>query len=198
MKSTLRTLSAAVIASGLGLGLVGCTAEGDEKMMGSETKTVKPMDGEQRQGAMMNTEAAAKGDIIDVATGPGMQEVTTLVTAVKAAGLVDTLKGAGPFTVFAPTNAAFAKLPAGTVEDLLKPENKEKLKGILLYHVHAGAAVQAKDVKTMSLSTANGKPLNVKAEGGNVMINNAKVIKTDVQATNGVIHWIDAVVLPPM
>jgi uncharacterized surface protein with fasciclin (FAS1) repeats len=135
-------------------------------------------------------------DIVDVATGPDMQEVTTLVTAVKAADLVSTLKGPGPFTVFAPTNAAFAKLPAGTVEDLLKPENKEKLRAVLLYHVHAGAAVKAADVKTMSLSTANGKPLSVKAEGGTVTVNNAKVIKTDVVASNGVIHWIDTVVLP--
>ncbi len=137
-----------------------------------------------------------KMDIIDTAVGPGMSEVTTLVAAVKAAGLVETLKSEGPFTVFAPTNAAFAKLPAGTVEDLLKPENKEKLTAILLYHVHAGKAIKAADVKTMKLSTANGKDLDVKVEGGNVMINNAKVIKTDVVCTNGVIHWIDTVVLP--
>jgi uncharacterized surface protein with fasciclin (FAS1) repeats len=138
----------------------------------------------------------APGDIIDIATGPGMQRVTTLVTAVKAADLVQTLKSPGPFTVFAPTNEAFAKLPAGTVESLLKPENKEKLKGILLYHVHAGAAIPASQVRTMSLSTANGKPLMVKVENGVVMINNARVIKTDVMANNGIIHWIDAVVLP--
>ena len=140
----------------------------------------------------------ADKDIIEVATGPGMTEVSTVVTAIKAAGLVDTLKGTGPFTVFAPTNAAFAKLPAGTVEDLLKPENKEKLKALLLYHVHAGAGIKAADVKTMKLSTANGADLDIKAEGGNVMVNNAKVIKTDVMASNGVIHWIDAVVMPPM
>ena len=121
---------------------------------------------------------------------------TTLVAAVKAAGLVDTLKGAGPFTVFAPTNEAFAKLPKGTVEDLLKPENKEKLVSILTYHVHAGDAILAKDVKTMSLTTVNGKPLKVSADGNGVMINNAKVIKTDVVCTNGVIHWIDTVVMP--
>lgn len=137
-----------------------------------------------------------KADIIDTAVGPGMSEVTTLVTAIKAAGLVDALKGEGPFTVFAPTNAAFAKLPAGTVEDLLKPENKDKLTKILLFHVHKGAAVKAADVKTMKLSTLNGKDLDVKVEGGNVTINNAKVIKTDVVCSNGVIHWIDTVVLP--
>lgn len=135
-------------------------------------------------------------DIIDVATGPDMEQVTTLVKAIVAADLVTALKGDGPFTVFAPTNEAFAKLPAGTLEELLKPENKEKLKGILLYHVHAGDAIKAADVKTMSLSTLNGKPLMVKVEMGNVMVNNAKVIKTDVMAKNGVIHWVDAVILP--
>lgn len=135
-------------------------------------------------------------DIIDTATGPGMQRVTTLVTAIKAADLVATLKGTGPFTVFAPTNEAFAKLPPGTVEDLLKPENKEKLKSILLYHVHVGDAVMARDVKTMALSTANGKSLSVKVDGSDVMVDNAKVIKTDVICSNGIIHWIDTVVLP--
>lgn len=138
----------------------------------------------------------AKKDLIAVATGEGMSEVTTLVAAIKAADLVAPLQGAGPFTVFAPTNAAFGKLPPGTVEELLKPENKEKLQSILLYHVHQGAAVKAADVKTMKLSTLNGKELDVKVEGGSVFVNNAKVIKTDVTASNGIIHWIDAVVLP--
>ena len=148
---------------------------------------------------MATDDSAMKSDkdIIEIATGPGMTEVSTLVAAVQAAGLVETLKGDGPFTVFAPTNAAFSKLPAGTVEELLKPENKEKLKSILLYHVHVGKAIKAADVKTMSLSTANGAPLAVKADMGGVMINDAKVIKTDVIAKNGVIHWIDSVVLPP-
>lgn len=141
---------------------------------------------------------ATDKDIIEVATGAGMEKVTTLVKAIQAAGLVEALKGEGPFTVFAPTNDAFAKLPAGTLDELLKPENKEKLKSILLYHVHGGDAIKAHDVKTMSLSTLNGKPLMVKVEAGNVMINDAKVIKTDVIAKNGVIHWIDTVVMPPM
>lgn len=139
-----------------------------------------------------------KKDIIDIATAPEMTQVTTLVAAIKAADLVETLKGKGPFTVFAPTNEAFNKLPAGTVQDLLKPENKEKLKAILLYHVHAGAAVKAADVKTMSLTTANGKPLAVKVgDDKSVMINTAKVIKTDVVGSNGIIHLIDTVLLPP-
>jgi uncharacterized surface protein with fasciclin (FAS1) repeats len=139
----------------------------------------------------------AHGDIIDVATGPDMEQVTTVVKLIKAADLVDTLKGKGPFTVFAPTNAAFDKLPAGTVDELMKPENKEKLKQILLYHVHVGDSIKAADVKTMGLSTAEGQELKVTADNGNVMINNAKVIKTDVAASNGTIHWIDTVLMPP-
>jgi uncharacterized surface protein with fasciclin (FAS1) repeats len=135
----------------------------------------------------------APGDIVAVASGAG--SFKTLVAAVKAAGLVETLQGKGPFTVFAPTDEAFAKLPAGTVEDLLKPENKEKLKGILLYHVVPGK-VMAADVKTMKAKTAGGKELSIKVEGGSVMVDNAKVVKTDVAASNGVIHVIDAVVLP--
>ncbi|HZZ41683.1 MAG TPA: fasciclin domain-containing protein [Tepidisphaeraceae bacterium] len=140
----------------------------------------------------------AKKDIIDTATGPGMEQVTTLVTAIKAADLVDALKGEGPFTVFAPTNEAFAKLPKETLDDLLKPENKEKLKMILLYHVHKGDAIMAADVKTMKLSTLDdGKNLKVKVKkDGTVMINNAKVVKTDVMCSNGVIHWIDTVLMP--
>jgi uncharacterized surface protein with fasciclin (FAS1) repeats len=141
-------------------------------------------------------EAAAKaGNIVQVAASA--PDVSTLFAAIKAADLVDTLQGKGPFTVFAPTNEAFAKLPAGTVETLLKPENKDKLRAILLYHVHAGAGVKAADVKTMSLSTANGAPLDIKAEGGKVTVNGASVIKTDITASNGVIHLIDTVVLPP-
>ncbi len=144
--------------------------------------------------ALSVTQAADKpGDIVAVASGAG--SFKTLVTAVKAAGLVETLQGKGPFTVFAPTDEAFAKLPAGTVETLLKPENKEKLKGILLYHVVPGK-VMAADVKTMKAKTAGGQELSIKLEGGSVMVDNAKVVKTDVVASNGVIHVIDTVVLP--
>lgn len=133
------------------------------------------------------------GDIVSVASGAG--SFKTLVAAVKAAGLVETLQGQGPFTVFAPTDDAFAKLPAGTVEDLLKPENKEKLVSILTYHVVPGK-VMAADVKTMKAKTVNGKELSLKVEGGSVSVDNAKVVKTDVAASNGVIHVIDTVVLP--
>ena len=132
-------------------------------------------------------------DIVAVASGAG--SFKTLVAAVKAAGLVETLQGKGPFTVFAPTDEAFAKLPSGTVESLLKPENKEKLVAILTYHVVAGK-VMAADVKTGMIKTVNGKELDVKAWDGKVSVNGAKVTSADVAASNGVIHVIDTVVLP--
>ena len=133
-------------------------------------------------------------DIVDTAVSAG--SFNTLVAAVKAAGLVDTLKGPGPFTVFAPTDEAFAKLPEGTLDDLLKPENKAKLQAILTYHVVAGK-VMAKDVvKLHTAKTVNGQQVTVKSEMGSVMIDNAKVVKTDILCTNGVIHVIDSVILP--
>jgi len=138
--------------------------------------------------------ASPTQDIVDTAVGAG--SFNTLVAAVKAAGLVDTLKGPGPFTVFAPTDEAFAKLPAGTVENLLKPENKAKLVAILTYHVVPGK-VMAKDVvKLHEAKTVNGQSLSIKTVGGSVMVNNAKVVKTDIACSNGVIHVIDTVVLP--
>jgi uncharacterized surface protein with fasciclin (FAS1) repeats len=129
---------------------------------------------------------------VDVAAGN--ENFSTLVAAVKAAGLVDTLKGAGPFTVFAPTNEAFAKLPAGTVESLLKPENKDKLVAVLTYHVVAGK-VMAADVKAGKVATVQGSKATLATEGG-VTIDGAKVVTADVAADNGVIHVIDAVILP--
>jgi uncharacterized surface protein with fasciclin (FAS1) repeats len=132
-------------------------------------------------------------DIVAVAAGNG--SFNTLVAAVKAAGLVETLQGTGPFTVFAPTDEAFAKLPAGTVESLLKPENKQKLIAILTYHVVPGK-VMASDVKTMQAGTVNGQKLSLVVANGGVSVNNAKVVATDVAASNGVIHVIDTVVLP--
>jgi len=143
--------------------------------------------------AHADTTCANKNDIVAVASSAG--SFNTLVAAVKAAGLAEALQGPGPFTVFAPTDEAFAKLPKGTVEDLLKPENKEKLAAILTYHVVAGR-VMAADVKTMEIKTLNGKELDVKVADGVVTVNNAKVIKTDVAACNGVIHVIDTVLLP--
>ena len=133
-------------------------------------------------------------DIVDTAVAAG--SFNTLAAALKAADLVSALKGPGPFTVFAPTDEAFAKLPKGTVEDLLKPENKEKLKAILTYHVVSGK-VMAKDVAGIKeAKTLNGASLSISVTGGKVMIDNAHVTQTDILADNGVIHVIDAVVLP--
>src|SRR5271165_5028943 len=137
---------------------------------------------------------AAPQDIVDTAVAAG--NFKTLAAALQAAGLVDTLKGQGPFTVFAPTDEAFAKLPAGTVEELLKPENKEKLVAILTYHVVPGRDLAAQVVKMTSAKTVNGQSLTIRVKDGTVMVDNAKVIKTDILCSNGVIHVIDSVVLP--
>jgi uncharacterized surface protein with fasciclin (FAS1) repeats len=125
-----------------------------------------------------------------------IDDFSTLVAAVKAAGLVETLSGDGPFTVFAPTNAAFEKLPEGTVANLLKPENKEKLTAVLTYHVVPGKVMAADVVKLSKAKTVQGSEVNIKVKDGSVMVDNAKVVKTDVVAKNGVIHVIDAVILP--
>ncbi len=144
----------------------------------------------------LSIDRAAANDIVDVAVGN--KQFTTLVAAVKAAGLVETLKGKGPFTLFAPTNDAFAKLPKGTVEDLLKPENKGKLTQILTYHVLPGK-VMAADIKgkKMNAKTVAGPEIMVDASKG-VMINEASVVTADIEASNGVIHVIDTVLIPKM
>ena len=134
-------------------------------------------------------------DIVDTAVGAG--SFTTLVAAVQAAGLVDTLKGAGPFTVFAPTDAAFAALPAGTVEDLLKPENKDKLVKVLTYHVGAGKVASGDLTEGMKAKTVEGSDLTITLDGG-AKVNGVTVSTPDVMASNGVINVIDAVLLPPM
>ena len=139
--------------------------------------------------------AASSKDIVDTAVGAG--QFNTLAAALKAAGLVETLKGAGPFTVFAPTDAAFAKLPAGTVEDLLKPENKAKLTAVLTYHVVAGKVTSKEVVTLSSAKTVNGAEVSIKTDGGKVKVNDSTVTTADVAASNGVIHVIDAVLLPP-
>jgi len=138
---------------------------------------------------------AAETDIVDTAIAAG--QFKTLATALDSAGLVSTLKGQGPYTVFAPTDAAFAKLPAGTVDNLLKPENKAQLTAILTYHVVPGRVMAADVVKLNEAETVNGKMVDVKADSGSVMINDAKVTTADVTASNGVIHVIDTVILPP-
>lgn len=138
---------------------------------------------------------AADKDIVDTAVAAG--QFKTLAAALGAAGLVDTLKGPGPFTVFAPTDAAFAKLPAGTIDTLLKPENKATLTAILTYHVVAGNVMASDVVKLKSAKTVNGASVTIKVVHGKVMINNAKVTTADIVTSNGVIHVIDTVLMPP-
>jgi uncharacterized surface protein with fasciclin (FAS1) repeats len=144
-------------------------------------------------GALPAT-AGSEKNIVDIAVSDG--NFKTLVAAIQAAGLAETLEGKGPFTVFAPTDEAFSKLPAGTVDTLLKPENKEKLRSILLYHVVAGDVTATKVMKISSAKTLDGQNLNVMVNDGTVTVNDAKVIKADVMASNGVIHVIDTVLIP--
>lgn len=143
--------------------------------------------------ALALSSAPAPADIVDTAVAG---HFNTLVAAVKAAGLVDTLKGPGPFTVFAPTDEAFAKLPAGTLESLLKPENKAKLQSILTYHVVVGRVMCQDVVKLHSAKTVEGGNIAITTMNGGVMVDNAHVMKADIVASNGVIHVIDTVILP--
>lgn len=133
-------------------------------------------------------------DIVDTAVSAG--SFKTLTTALEAAGLVETLKSKGPFTVFAPTDAAFAKLPKGTLTSLLMPANKQKLKSILTYHVVAGNVKATDVIKLSSAKTLNGQSITIKVVGGKVFINDATVVKADIAATNGTIHVIDTVLMP--
>ena len=146
-------------------------------------------------GLTFNVQAAdsKKADIVDIAVKAG--SFKTLVAAVKAADLVKTLKSEGPFTVFAPTDEAFAKLPKGTLDSLLKPENKKKLQDILTYHVVA-AKVPAAKVASGKVKMVNGKNIKVKVASGKVTVNKANVIKTDIMTSNGIIHVIDKVIIP--
>jgi uncharacterized surface protein with fasciclin (FAS1) repeats len=182
-----------VTAGALMLAIFALSASDVSAQTMSKSKTAKNagMDkGVMVGGAMM----VPTKNIVENALGSS--DHTTLVAAVKAAGLVETLSGTGPFTVFAPTNAAFAKLPAGTVETLVKPESKEQLTSILTYHVVPGA-LRAKDLKDgQTLKTVNGETLTVSKKGGMVMINGAHVSTADVISSNGVTHVIDTVILP--
>jgi len=137
---------------------------------------------------------AADADIVDTAVAAG--QFTTLAAALEAAGLVETLKGPGPFTVFAPTDAAFAKLPAGTVDTLLKPENKDDLVAVLTYHVIPASLPAAEVVKYDAAKTVNGAEVDIDAGSGGVRVNDASVTSADVMASNGVIHVIDTVLIP--
>jgi uncharacterized surface protein with fasciclin (FAS1) repeats len=147
--------------------------------------------------AMLSAPAFAEShskDIVDTAVGAGT--FTTLVAAVEAAGLVETLKGPGPFTVFAPTDAAFAALPAGTVEDLLKPENKDQLVAVLTYHVVPGKVMSTDLSEGLTAATVQGADVTITLEGG-AKVNGAVISTADIEASNGVIHVIDSVILPP-
>ncbi len=179
---SLRLAGMALMTAALGFGTTACKSGSGADMTGMQLS--KPSE-----------------NIIQVATGDNMEEVTTLVKLVKAADLVNTLEGPGPFTVFAPTNAAFAKLPQSTLDDLMKPENKEKLKDILQYHVVSGKAIMAADASTMSQTMADGKAVSVSVMDGKVTLSSptssAMVIKPDIKCSNGVIHWVDGVLLPP-
>jgi uncharacterized surface protein with fasciclin (FAS1) repeats len=141
------------------------------------------------------TRAQQTRDIVDTAVAAG--SFTTLAKALTAADLVATLKGPGPFTVFAPTDEAFAKLPPGTLDDLLKPENKATLRRVLTYHVVPGKVMAADVVKVSSTKAVSGETLPIKASGGTVMVDKARVVRTDIAASNGVIHVLDTVLLPP-
>lgn len=188
MKKTL--LSFAVMATIL---LASCT-EGEKKAdAGASTNDASKMEPAKTDTGKV-AEVVTPKNIVETAIAS--PDHTTLVTAIKAAGLAETLSGTGPFTVFAPTNAAFAKLPAGTVETLVKPESKAKLTGILTYHVVAGA-VKAADLKDgQKIKTLQGEELTVSIKDGKVMINGANVTAADLPNSNGVIHVVDAVLMP--
>jgi len=181
-----RSLAVSLVA--LSLTLVGCD---DDDTTSSTTSSPSPAP----SGSTTTTPTpSAPSDIVAVAEANG--QFKTLVAAVKAADLEATLKGPGPFTVFAPTDAAFAALPAGTVDDLLKPENKAKLTAILTYHVVSGNVPSSEAVKLTTAKTVNGKDLSFSTANGGLEVNGAKVIQADVAASNGVIHVIDKVIIP--
>ncbi len=146
-------------------------------------------------GSSHASDHSADKDIVDTAVEAG--QFTTLAAALEAAGLVETLKGDGPFTVFAPTDEAFAKLPDGTVETLLMPENRDQLTAILTYHVVPGSVMAADVVTLDEAETVNGEMLTISTSGDSVMVNDATVISADIAASNGVIHVVDSVILPP-
>jgi uncharacterized surface protein with fasciclin (FAS1) repeats len=182
-KNFLSLLAAATIIAGT---FAACNNNAEKKPAEDTAATAKEQPAEPKP--------EAPKDVVDIAMGSA--DHSTLVAAVKAAGLVETLKGAGPFTIFAPTNTAFAALPAGTVDNLLKPESKDKLTGILTYHVVAGS-VKAADLKDgQKVKTLQGGELTVSIKDGKVMINGATVTAADLTGSNGVIHVIDAVLMP--
>jgi len=146
-------------------------------------------------GAFIRPVPATAGDIVETALQAG--QFNTLAQALQAAGLVDALKEPGPFTVFAPTDEAFARLPEGTLEDLLKPENRDRLRNVLTYHVVSGKVTSSQVVKLREATALNGQKIRISVRGSEVRVNDARVVKPDVEASNGVIHVIDRVILPP-
>lgn len=196
MKRKSATRLTTVVALGIaGLLTVGACSSDDSSSASKDTTTTTAS----KSASPMSSAPASAQTIADIAASN--PDFSTLVSAVQAAGLGSTLSGPGPYTVFAPTNEAFAKVPAATLQELLKPENSQKLADILKYHVVAGK-VMAADVKPGMVTTANSADFTVSAEGGNVYItdgqgNKAMVVKTDIPASNGVIHVIDTVLLPP-
>jgi uncharacterized surface protein with fasciclin (FAS1) repeats len=181
-----KLLSSFAIAAACAVFLTACAGEEKKTEEAPVAAEVKP--------DTTATPAETPKDVVDIAMGSA--DHSTLVAAVKAAGLVETLKGAGPFTIFAPTNAAFAALPAGTVDGLLKPEKKADLTKILTYHVVSGA-VKAADLKDgQKVKTIQGEELTVSIKDGKVTINGANVTAADLSGSNGVIHVIDAVLMP--
>ena len=195
MRPTIRTRAlTAVAAATVAVALVGCSSSNKSSDSTSNTPSTAVASDMTTPSTAMNGQT-----VVDIAAGN--RDFSTLVAAVKAAGLAGTLSGSGPFTVFAPTNEAFKQLPAATLKNLLKPQNKETLAGILTYHVVPGE-VMAADVKPGKVKTVNGADFTVNTDNGTVTItdargNTAKVVKTDVAGSNGVIHVIDHVLLPP-
>ena len=181
-----------VLVSGGLLLLAGCNDTDTEAHTPSGTESEQPAEMQPAETQVAETQLV---DIVDTAVAAGGFE--TLVAAIKAAELVDTLKGAGPFTMFAPTDDAFGQLPEGTLDDLLKTENKDKLTAILTYHVVPGKVMTADVVKLDSAKTVQGEELAITVDEGNVNVNGANVTSTDIECSNGVIHVIDAVILPP-
>lgn len=206
-KSIAATLGLAIASTGL-LYTISSQAQGgatapvkDPTVMSPSKSTGaagKPMISTPHSGGMSQAGTApakrVKKTIVDIAAGD--KRFSTLVAALKAADLVETLSGEGPFTVFAPTNAAFAKIPKATLKKLLLPENKEQLKKILTYHVVSGA-VLSKTLKSGEVPSVEGSNITIKVSKAGVMVNNARVIKADVKGSNGVIHVIDSVIMPP-
>ncbi len=188
MKTHLNLIAGAAAVLSLGLASVSAADCGHDHAKSAGHQKVSEEAGKQ---AVAEVKAM---DIVETAVAAG--SFKTLVAAVQAAGLVETLQGEGPFTVFAPTDDAFAKLPEGTIAELLKPENKEKLQAILTYHVVPGKVTSADVVKLESAATVQGQALSISSADGKVLVDNAQVTQVDIMAANGVIHVIDSVVLP--